>query len=80
MKFKLLFATLIQLTAGFSVYKTSFISVERHQRQGCHAKVEPITSLSMSMNKDGVDFWESQKKLAASIANTVDQEEKEIKL
>jgi hypothetical protein len=32
------------------------------------------------MNKDGVDFWESQKKLAASIADSVDQEEKEIRL
>jgi len=80
MRFILLVATLIQLTAGFSVYKTSFISVERHQRQMCHAKMTPVASLSMSMNKDGVDFWESQKKLAASIADSVDQEEKEIRL
>jgi hypothetical protein len=32
------------------------------------------------MSKEGDDFWESQKKLAASIADSVDQEEKEIRL
>lgn len=54
--------------------------MERCQSQGCHAKMESITSISVSMSKEGDDFWESQKKLAASIADSVDQEEKEIRL
>lgn len=80
MKCVLIFVVLVQVTLAFSAHKFSFTSIERCQSQGCHAKMESITSISMSMSKEGDDFWESQKKLAASIADSVDQEEKEIRL
>lgn len=80
MKCVLIFAALIQVSLGFSVYKSSLISLERCQSQGSYAKMKSITLISRSMSKDGDDFWESQRRLAASIADTVDQEDKEIRL
>jgi hypothetical protein len=80
MKCVLIFAALIQASLGFSVYKSPLISLERCHSQGSYAKMKSITLISRSMSKDGDDFWESQRRLAASIADTVDQEDKEIRL
>lgn len=62
-----------------AIYVQGGLGFIHSQSASSHMNLRYITTTPMSANDEMDGFWESQKKLAASMSANLDQEEKKIK-